>query len=182
MSLEQTVPFPWRPAGKHPWLDAFVETETHIVGIESKRYEPFRSHKKVRFSDAYWRPVWGDDMAAFEKVRDQLQSGELEFKRLDGVQLVKHAFGMRTEGVRRGKKCKLVYLYADPSQWSDGRPLDKDTQRQHASEAEYFERLVSGCEVGFTFLTYKEMLDGWKATGNRELAEHVANLRGAFDI
>ena len=51
--IEQCVRFPWR-GGHHPWLDAFVETETQIIGIESKRYEPFRSKSKVTFSETYW--------------------------------------------------------------------------------------------------------------------------------
>lgn len=43
--------FPWA-GGRHPWLDAAVETERYLIGVESKRFEPFRDAKSVRLSDA----------------------------------------------------------------------------------------------------------------------------------
>ncbi len=57
VDIEYCARFPWS-GGRHPWLDAFVETSTHILGIESKRYEPFRSKQEGKLSQAYWRPVW----------------------------------------------------------------------------------------------------------------------------
>ena len=57
VSIEECVPFPWHLRGRHPWLDGFIETDSHIIGVESKRYEPFRSKQAAEFSDAYWRPV-----------------------------------------------------------------------------------------------------------------------------
>ena len=64
--LEANVRFPWK-GGRHPWLDALVTTRRALIGIESKRYEPFRREygPKTRFSDAYWRPVWGDQMSGY---------------------------------------------------------------------------------------------------------------------
>ena len=62
VSLEAIVRFPWS-GGRHPCLDVLVETETALIGIESKRYEPFRAKSAPDHSDAYWRPVWGDAMA-----------------------------------------------------------------------------------------------------------------------
>jgi hypothetical protein len=50
--------FPWR-GGRHPWLDAWVETVDTIIGIESKRFEPFRDQKKVNLSEAYATVVFG---------------------------------------------------------------------------------------------------------------------------
>jgi hypothetical protein len=41
VDIEHCARFPWR-GGRHPWLDAYVETSTHILGIESKRFELFR--------------------------------------------------------------------------------------------------------------------------------------------
>ena len=50
VDLEKELRFPWR-GGLHPWLDVVAQTETHLIGIESKRYEPFRD-KKSLFSEA----------------------------------------------------------------------------------------------------------------------------------
>jgi hypothetical protein len=39
--LEAVVRFPWS-GGRHPCLDALIETNTGLIGVESKRYQPFR--------------------------------------------------------------------------------------------------------------------------------------------
>src|SRR5262245_18051462 len=52
VDVEYCARFPWR-GGRHPWLDAVVETATQLIGIESKRFEPYRDEKTVSFSDAY---------------------------------------------------------------------------------------------------------------------------------
>lgn len=98
VEVEFKARFPWR-GGRHPSLDAVAETATHFIGIESKRYEPFRDSKSVNFSDAYSRPVWGERMGSFEKMRDDLKTGAAQFHYLDATQLVKHAFGLVAEGV-----------------------------------------------------------------------------------
>ena len=44
-----------------------------FIGIECKRFEPFRKPVRAKFSDAYWRSVWNDHMIGIEGVRDALQ-------------------------------------------------------------------------------------------------------------
>ena len=68
----------------------------------------------VSFSEAYLRPVWGPAMGPFEKMRDELKSGQRQFVFLNAPQLVKHAFGLRTQANKSGKLAKLVYLHAEP--------------------------------------------------------------------
>ena len=117
--LEAEIRFPWS-GGRHPWLDVVVVTDTHLVGIESKRYEPCRTRKKEPgLSEAYDRPVWGDHMRGYCSVRDEVKAGRLRYEALDAPQLVKHAFGLRTAvhrdgGPFRGLTPVLVYLYAEP--------------------------------------------------------------------
>jgi hypothetical protein len=60
------VRFPWN-GGRHPCLDVLVTTVSVLLGIESKRYEPFRAKAVTTLSDAYWRPVWGDRPTAVAK-------------------------------------------------------------------------------------------------------------------
>lgn len=43
---EVYVRFP-RRGGRHPWLDVLVETRTHLIGIESKRFEPFQKRQET---------------------------------------------------------------------------------------------------------------------------------------
>ena len=87
--VEREVRFPWS-GGRHPWLDALVVTPSALIGVESKRFEPFRT-KRVSFSETYLRPVWGDRMKGYEGIRDSLNSSEKSPMGLDSVQLVKHA-------------------------------------------------------------------------------------------
>ena len=105
LSIEATVRFPWR-GGRHPVLDCLLATASELIGIESKRFEPFRRIKAGLFSDAYWRHVWGARMKGYEHVRDMLRRNPRSFAFLDAAQLVKHAFALRSEvhrpGIHRG--------------------------------------------------------------------------------
>ena len=69
--IEAGLRFPWR-GGRHPVLDCLVETPSALIGIESKRFEPFRSRRPLSLSDAYWRPVWGDRMGGYERIREAI--------------------------------------------------------------------------------------------------------------
>lgn len=126
---EVCVRFPWA-GGLHPWLDVLIETPTHLIGIESKRFEPYRALGHGRFSDAFGRDVWGVRMAGYQAVRDAItsagtamtggtatkSSAATAFDGIDAAQLVKHALGLYTQAGRRTppKKAVLCYLYADP--------------------------------------------------------------------
>ncbi len=114
VEIEYCARFPWA-GGRHPWLDAAIITKTHLVGIESKRFEPFRDVKNPNFSSAYERPVWGDRMERYSALRDALRSGVVRYRHLDAAQLVKHAYGLVTEGRRLGLKPCLYYIYAEPT-------------------------------------------------------------------
>lgn len=162
VEVEYCARFPWS-GGKHPWLDAWAETPEVIIGIESKRFEPYRGSKKVMLSSAYNRPVWHDRMAAYEEMRDKLRSLDEQFKFLDAAQLVKHAFGLVTEGRRKAKRPYLVYLFAEPP------GIDDASKRSHRQEIARFGTAVRGAEVGFGAISYREWLDSWS---DPELASH----------
>lgn len=161
VALEAIVRFPWR-GGRHPCLDALVDTGTALIGVESKRFEPFRGKGLPDLSEAYWRPVWGDRMTGYETVRDGLKDGSLTFAHLDAAQLVKHAFGLRSEvqrpGPRQGRRAILAYVYAEPSAWPDGKPIKPDAIAAHRQDIERFAALVAGDEVGFICSSYVAVL------------------------
>ena len=95
VEVEVECKFPW-DGGMHPWLDIRIDQPGTVIGIESKRYEPFRDTSVARFSDAYWRDVWGERMGGYCALRDKMKEGQIEFRHLNAAQLVKHAFGLRT--------------------------------------------------------------------------------------
>jgi hypothetical protein len=179
VDIEYCARFPWA-GGQHPWLDSFVETSTHILGIESKRFEPFRLKLEGKLSQAYWRPVWGKEMAAYERMRDQIANGERSFKHLDGVQLVKHAFGLRTEAQLKKKSPVLVYLYAEPAVWPDGRSIPASSLKLHAQEASEFAHRVEGAEVIFRTCTYRNLLETFLRSASTDVSEHGRSIRETF--
>ena len=132
VTLEAGLRFPWS-GGRHPWLDVAVESRSQLVAIEAKRYEPFRDRKRPVFSSKYFQPVWGSGMAPFERLRDDLASGEVQFECLDAAQLVKHAFGVRTQANKRGKRATLIYLYAEPKNYPNGEAVNPAQIRSASS-------------------------------------------------
>lgn len=184
VTLESESRFPWS-GGTHPWLDVMVELPAAMVGIESKRFEPFRSKRRApAFSDAYWRPVWGKNMGRYCQMRNDLSSRSLRFERLDAAQLVKHAFGLRTT-VHRARRQEvrvpvLLYLYAEPVSWPDGRPVSWEHVSMHREEVDRFAERVAGDEVRFVAVRYRELLDAWKQSGDVAVREHAIAIETAF--
>jgi hypothetical protein len=70
----------------------------------------------------------------------------------------------------------LVYLYAEPQTWADGRSVPYDQIRRHRDEVSFFEELVEGDDVVFRALSYSALIDRWRHTGDRQLAEHAASI------
>lgn len=176
VDVEYCARFPWS-GGRHPWLDAVVETRSHLIGIESKRFEPFRDKKTVLLAEAYDRPVWGNNMAPYEQMRDALRSGAERYDYLDGAQLVKHAFGLVTDSARKGKEPILVYLFAEPAHLH-GKPIASKDFIGHREEIERFSRLVAGAAVRFHALSYREWLATWPLSG--PIAAHCIAVTNRF--
>jgi hypothetical protein len=174
VDVEYCARFPWT-GGKHPWLDAVVETDTQLIGVESKRYEPYRDEKFVSFSEAYSRDVWAPGMGPWEAMCDALASGRERFDYLDAAQLVKHAFGLVTEGRRKNKTPVLVYLYAEPERRGT-KLLPPAAFARHREEIERFRAAVAGAQVTFEAISYREWLSGWPSS----VATHAAAILGAF--
>lgn len=174
VEVEYCARFPWS-GGRHPWLDAWVETPTAIIGVESKRFEPYRDRKDSTFSKAYDRPVWHDQMAPYETLRDKLRSRTEHFLCLDAAQLVKHAFGLVTEGRRKAKRPYLVYLFAEPRE-SAGTPVTDESKQRHRAEIAHFADAAKGAQVQFGAISYREWLESWPNSDLRLVGHRHAIL------
>ena len=175
LDLEKTVNFPWR-GGRHPVLDILITTPSALIGIESKRFEPFESS----ISDAFWREVWGDRMRGYERVRDKGL-----YAHLNATQLLKHALALRAQVNRRAKHHGLtpilMYLYAEPKFWpSDDRPIREEARARHREEITDFARRVSGDEVKFIACSYHELLSAWQEGGTPEVRSHTEAVIQCF--
>ncbi|MEN3974291.1 hypothetical protein [Emcibacter sp. SYSU 3D8] len=185
VGLEKVVRFPWR-GGLHPCLDALIETGTALIGVESKRFEPFRPKQLGEFSDAYMRPKWGDAMRGYESIRDLYRQNASPFTMLDAAQLVKHAFGLRSEAERRHRAGNprvpiLYYLYAEPASWPvGGKVIGPEIHEAHRQEIQLFAKLVAGDEVEFHSCSYSRLLAAWSSSSSPDIRDHAAAIVGHF--
>lgn len=177
VEIEAEMRFPWT-GGRHPWLDAAITTATTLVGVESKRYEPFRPQKATTFSEAYASREWGPGMARWTAMRRALAEGRQTYRCLDAVQLVKHAYGLRNQGVKRARGAVLVYLHATPAAWASGKPVPPEAIARHRAEIEDFARAVRGDDVTFAPLRWADLLAAWARVPS--LAAHAAGLAARF--
>lgn len=172
VDVERQMRFPWR-GGHHPWLDAAVETQNCLIGVESKRYEPFRDHKEAKLSDAYDRDVWGEGMEQWCAMRDLLRAEPRRYRYLDAAQLVKHAFGISTQAHKCRKEPVLLYLFAEPSDVTDRAMF-----AVHRAEIADFTDRVRGGRVRFASCSWAEWLDSFAG----DAAAHGERVRQAFRL
>lgn len=192
----QLLPFPGVPMGlpetvelgvemqlpmrgvRHPRLDAVVTTPTTIVGIVSKRYQPFRPAKATAFTEPFEAREWGPGMARYGAMRKALGDGRQTYRHLDAVTLVKQAYALHTQSVKRGRGAALVYLHAAPSHWANGKAVDPKAISRHQSELADFARAVKGDDVTFVPLRWSELLAQWSRQPT--LTAHATALTGWF--
>ena len=186
LDLEVTVRFPWR-GGSHPVLDVLVATHDALVGVESKRFEPFRGKIAAKFSGTYWRSVWGKRMKGYEGVRNKLRRTPKLFRFLNAAQLVKHAFALRTAAVRRPGGAYhnlspiLFYVYAEPDFWpKTGAPVLDAKKAAHKAEIADFATAVAGDEVAFAACSYQQLLAGWSSCPDPGISAHAEAVRSRF--
>jgi hypothetical protein len=169
---------PWA-GGKHPWLDAAILTDRYLIGVASRRYEPFRPLKSNSFTENYDRKVWGENMEGYTRLRRTHANGARRFACLDDVELVKHAYGLRTQGQRLGLRPVLLYLYAEPGHWANGRAVDPVRVESHRADIKLFSESVEGDEVAFAPMTWHDMLALW-GRGKMPLAQHAGRVAERF--
>jgi hypothetical protein len=177
VEMEAELRFPWS-GGRHPWLDVAITTPTTLVGVESKRYEPFRPGKANSFSEAFDSRDWGAGMARYAAMRKALTEGRQSYRCLDAVELVKDAYALRTHSLKRGVGAVLVYLHAAPATWANGKPVSHDAIARHQAEIADFSRAVKGDDVTFVAVRWADVLADWAKMP--ALGDHVRAITQRF--
>ncbi len=186
LSLEAEVKSPWK-SDYHPHLDVLVTTPSALIGIESKRFEPFRQKQESQqhFSDKYWRLVWGIRMKGYKRVKDKIDKDKYLYTCLNAAQLVRHALALRTR-VHQKIECQgltpiLFYLYAEPEIWPISRILvDLEKKERHKKELETFAKEVEDDEVRFISYSYRELLANWKQSRMPTIRSHAEAVTQRF--
>jgi len=180
VKLEALLPFPWN-GGRHPCLDALISTKDSLIGIESKRFEPFRLKQHKVPASSYRRDIWGSNMYRYRKALEEVWNDDGGYRYLDVAQLVKHAFGLRTavhqDLLQHGKQPILVYLFSEPRHWpSTGRQINAAEHLAHQNEIDRFCELVAGDEVKFVALSYSNLIRAWGQHSDQSVRDHIAAI------
>lgn len=153
-----------------------MRTPDALIGIESKRYEPYRVKRARTHSSAYQRDKWGDRMRGYCAVWSTIITKTCRYKAVDVAQLIKHAFAIRTQIHREedeGRMGVLYYLYADPDVWPAGRRVDPVRKATHLQEIGEFSNEVANDEVQFVACSYRELLADWEKSEYLPLKRHA---------
>jgi hypothetical protein len=151
VSFNYEAQFPTGLEGEPPNLDAaFGLRDGSIWAIESKYMEPFRPSKSAvaALKEKYFpdgRPIWTErGLPACGELAAALRRGDVFFRRLDAVQLLKHALGLKM----CGRRFTLAYMW-----------LDSNTKagEEHRSEVDRFSKAV-GTEISFLPLSYQQFV------------------------
>ena len=184
IKLEKEIRFPWH-GGRHPVLDVVVATSSALIGIEAKRFEPFRDKPEAHFADTFWRDAWGDGMNGYQRARDALHGNKRLYTHLKADQLVKHALALWTR-TRAGKEYAglspvLLYLYTEPDFLPNSSKLiDDEAKAAHRDEIKHFSRTVKRDDVRFVACTYRDLLTSWEQSENPDIRGHAGAVACRF--
>ncbi len=161
VDVEFEARFPWA-GGRHPWLDSGIVTAQHLVGIESKRFEPFRDSKQAHFADTYLerRSLWPNTMAPWFSALEALKRNPRQFRFLDAAQLIKHGLGIEQTAARQALSPVLAYIFAEPAELA-GKPIDPSDIRSHRAEIAAFAEMIGNGPVRFAAFSYRDWLETW---------------------
>ena len=167
--------FPIFRGGRAPNLDAWFETDTFNIAIESKLTE-YLVPKRPTFSPAYDRlapptlaePCWW-------QIYEQAKTAAPGY--LDIAQLVKHYFGLRKHQQTTGQTKAILFLYL---YWE---PLNAQTIpacQQHQQELTQLTVAVQESAITFRTMTYSQLWSSWSQIP--ELAQHALNLKNRYEV
>jgi hypothetical protein len=144
--------YPTGLPGNPPNLDVVLELSNgHVVGIESKFTEwlSAKSSSKAPFKEKYFPPdsgVWERvGLPNAQRLAEEMQSGAVGFRHLNGSQLLKHALGLATHC---GSYFWLFYVFFD----SEGKEGEL-----HKEEIQVFSEQLDG-EIGFKAFSYQDLV------------------------
>jgi hypothetical protein len=158
-----------------PNLDAVVESQDGVVGIESKCLEPLSRHVAnfapayiTEITDARCRTAW------FAEMRRLMAEPEI-YRWLDAAQLIKHALGLAH--TFPGRPITLLYLFWEPS-----NPGAHAIFAEHRAEVSRFAARVEDRVVRFAAASYPELWRSWRSKPPSWLSAHLDRLDARYAV
>lgn len=110
-------------------------------------------------------------------------NGNINFRYLDAVQLIKHYFGLAHEYADSGLGLEIGYVFWEPGGDEDVPDPVIKLYADHRDECERFTDLVSGDKIRFSFYSYCELIEYWRGSGmSDELLDHFEQFHGKYKI
>lgn len=116
-------------------------------------------------------------MCAYDSLRRDLADGRITYGHLDATQLIKHAYGLVSEGERTGLCPVLFYIFDEPAERA-GKAIDQLEHKAHREEIADFAHKVRDQAVRFAACSYAQWFDQWPI----ELRGHADAVRNRFNI
>lgn len=161
--------------GTPPNLDALLEGESIVIGVESKFTEYLRP-KVPFFPPSYRRenlPLIED---AWWEILTATRSEEKK-QHLDVAQLIKHYLGLRRHTVNSQQNAILLYLFWEPTNWADFEIF-----QQHRAEITKFASQVADTTLQFEAQSYLELWQTWTKQLARPYQSHLDAVRSRYEV
>ncbi|MCD4742898.1 MAG: hypothetical protein K8R67_10535 [Desulfobacteraceae bacterium] len=158
--------------GTNPNLDVVFENDNSVLAIECKFLETLVG-KKPKFSDQYLNIKDDRRDSKWFQMMVEIINGNIKFKYLDAVQLIKHYFGLAHEYSNSKKSLNIGYGFWEPDKNGKFSESIIKLYADHRKECGKFSELVCKDEIGFSFFSYFELIKYWRECGlENELFEH----------
>lgn len=172
---------------RDPNLDVLLCNSSDVLGIESKLKEHCKSRspsiqkEDLARAEKYLAPDGICDWRCGEnyfKEMKRLVKEKKTYKRLDAMQLIKHAFGLARLGEETGKSVKLLYVYWEPDNGGQLKIFE-----QHKEEVEAFADKIKDSTPAFEHISYPCLWNKWKNNADADwVSKHICDLESRYRI
>ncbi|MCP5455904.1 MAG: hypothetical protein H7A30_06555 [Thermotogae bacterium] len=134
-----------------PNIDVTIYTELKeeekIIAIESKFTEPYRKHEQ-KLNESYIKKYnfWKELPSLFNLSND-INSGNLRFRYLDPVQLIRHILGLKSN--YKKENFILLYIFYD---------VFGEDSKVHHEEIKKFKDICTKDGIYFHYISYQEFI------------------------
>jgi len=159
-------------------LDAFVERDGLVLGVECKLTETLERHNPVDWKEPYLQPVMAGLLSDdWHSIVEASLSGSWQPAHVGLEQLIKHALALASR--HGGAEQHLLYCFWEPAN-ADEIP---EVLAHRTELAELVDRLGEDARPRLHVRAWKDVLAEWDdLPAPAWLGRHIAELRGRYDV
>ena len=178
VEVEYCARFPWS-GGRHPWLDAFVETPACIIGVEFQAVGAL-PRQEDGLSVSRLRPAGLGQRHAAIRAGEGSAAHWRRFVRASRCGPACEACFRANHRVRAARESPPFSTTSLPNQSSwVAATSTTNVIMKHRAEVQLFSTMVAGAAVKFASCSYREWLATWQAA-NTEVQRHAQAVMETF--